>query len=160
MTNTNKKDELIQRYTKLSAVHNYLYGFIYQGNVYAYATTTVEAILDKASSKNGGGYSLRYRPTAKQKAEIVEKAETKLVITEPEFMEIVEGLGYKRPNKGEGFEKMIVEKSKQEWKKDVAPFTERGDVVIDGIDYQVKFEKATFASEIQIARFEQEEEEK
>ena len=155
-----KKQNLIDRYVKLSAVHNYIYGFIYAGVVYAYTTETVEAILDKSSSKNGGGCSLRYRPTAAQKLEIISRSDTVMLATEDEFNEEVKKLKFKRPNRGDTFEKMIVEKAGGDWKKLAIPFTEKGDAKIFGIDYQIKFEKATFASENEIAKFEKAKEEK
>jgi hypothetical protein len=45
------------------------------------------------------------------------------------------------------FEKLITEHYGQTWKKDSVPFTEDGDITVDGIAYQIKFVNATFASE-------------
>lgn len=56
-------------------------------------------------------------------------------------------------NRGEIFEKMVTELNGQEWEKDNVPFTDDGDLTVDGIAYQIKFEKATFTSEKQLARF-------
>ena len=38
-----------------------------------------------------------------------------------------------------------------EWEKDNVPFTEAGDIEVNGIAYQIKFEKATFTNEKSIA---------
>ena len=40
----------------------------------------------------------------------------------------------------------------QEWTKDNVPFTEDGDLTVDGVAYQLKFEKATFITEGQMMR--------
>ena len=39
-----------------------------------------------------------------------------------------------------------------EWEKDRVPFTVAGDIEIDGVPYQVKFQKASFCTEQQIER--------
>ena len=55
-------------------------------------------------------------------------------------------------NFGELFEKLITELNGQEWEKDNVPFTEDGDLTVDGIAYQIKYEKATFINEKQMMR--------
>ena len=40
----------------------------------------------------------------------------------------------------------------QVWEKDNVPFTEDGDLTVNGIAYQIKFEKATFTNEKTLAR--------
>ena len=57
-------------------------------------------------------------------------------------------------NKGEIFEKMVTEHFGQVWEKDNVPFTEDGDITVDGIAYQIKFQKATFCNEKSIANLE------
>lgn len=52
-----------------------------------------------------------------------------------------------RYNKGEIFEKLVTEYYGQQWYKDSVPFTDGGDMVADGIAYQIKFEGATFTNE-------------
>lgn len=55
-------------------------------------------------------------------------------------------------NKGEIFEKLVTEYFAQEWTKDNIPFTEAGDIEINGKAYQIKFEKATFTNEKTLAK--------
>ena len=55
-------------------------------------------------------------------------------------------------NKGEILEKMVTEYFGQTWTKDNVPYTEDGDITVDGIKYQIKFEKATFINEGQMIR--------
>ena len=40
----------------------------------------------------------------------------------------------------------------QTWTKDNVPFTAGGDIEVDGIAYQIKYEKATFTNEKTLAR--------
>ena len=56
-------------------------------------------------------------------------------------------------NRGEIFEKLVTEFYGQKWEKDNVPFTDDGDLTVNGIAYQIKFQKATFTSEKQLARF-------
>jgi hypothetical protein len=57
-------------------------------------------------------------------------------------------------NKGENFEKVVTEYYGQEWEKDNIPFTKAGDVEVNGIAYQIKFEKATFTNEKSLMKME------
>ena len=66
---------MIEKYNRNVYTNNYIYGFSMYGNIYYYTLTGLHFIkLDKQSSKNGGGYSLRYKPTKKEKENII-KAE-------------------------------------------------------------------------------------
>jgi hypothetical protein len=47
---------------------------------------------------------------------------------------------------------MVTEKCGQVWIKDNVPFTDGGDLTVNGIAYQLKFEKATFTNEKFLAR--------
>ena len=102
--------------------------------------------LDKAS--RGAGYSLRFCPTNTQKAFLITKG-AQILCSKRLFETIVKESKY---NKGEIFEKMITEFYGQKWTKDNVPFTEDGDLAINGIAYQIKFEKATFTNEKILAR--------
>ena len=55
-------------------------------------------------------------------------------------------------NKGEIFEKLVTERFGQTWEKDSVPFTDDGDLTVDGIAYQIKFESASFINEKQMMR--------
>lgn len=134
----------INRYNALAYTHNYIFGFVYKKNLYK-ATVTAEMLpfvltLDKAS--RGAGYSLRFCPTAEQKELLLTHAE--LICSADYFKSYAAENKY---NLGENFEKLVTEKAGQCWEKDNVPFTEAGDVTINGIDYQIKYEKATFCNE-------------
>ena len=55
-------------------------------------------------------------------------------------------------NNGEIFEKMVTEYFGQVWEKDNIPYTEAGDIEVDGVAYQVKYERATFTNEKILAK--------
>ena len=74
-----------------------------------------------------------------------------LLCSEKFFEEQVASTKY---NKGEIFEKMVTEYFGQEWEKDNVPFTEDGDITVNGVAYQIKFQKATFCNEKSIANLE------
>lgn len=141
---------LIAGYNRLSYTHNYIFGFEYKGVVYA-TTVTNEVLpyvlkLDKAS--RGAGYAIRFCPNTDQKLFLM--AQGAEVICSSEFFKTeVESSIY---NKGEIFEKMVTERLGQVWEKDNLPYTDGGDVEVDGIAYQIKFQKATFTTEKSLAR--------
>jgi hypothetical protein len=142
---------LIDRYNAVAFTHEYIWGFEYKGNVYM-ATTDASVMpfvtcLDKAS--RGAGYALRFCPNAQQKLALMPKAE--LLCSKKFFEETVADSKY---NKGEIFEKMVTEHMGQVWEKDNVPFTEDGDITVDGVAYQIKFQKATFCNEKSIANLE------
>lgn len=144
-------NEMLNKYNRISFTHNYIFGFYFKKNVY-YIYITAEILpfiltLDKAS--RGQGYGLRFSPNNEQKVLLLSKG-AKLLCSKEYFDSTVENSKY---NKGEIFEKMVTENAGQTWTKDNLPFTMGGDVIINNIPYQVKFEKATFTNEKILARF-------
>ena len=148
MTNTSLFNSLIERYNRAAYTHEYIWGFEYKGNVYM-AQTSADVMplickLDKAS--RGAGYALRFCPNSQQKVFLLTSAT--LICSSKYFNEEVENSIY---NRGEIFEKMVTEYFGQEWVKDNVPFTQDGDITVDGIAYQIKYQKATFCNEKSIA---------
>lgn len=144
---------LMNRYEKLAYTNKYIFGFIQGEFVYYYETESIiiGMVADTASSKNGGGKSLRYCPKKAEKENLILSGIAKILCTKSKFMNEVENSKY---NKGEIFEKMITEKNNQKWEKDNKKFTECGDIVINGTHYQIKFQKATFTNETTLDRLE------
>ena len=139
---------LINVYNTLAYTHNYIWGFEYKKTIYM-AITTAEVMpyvckLDKAS--RGAGYALRFCPNADQKLALMPKAEP--LCSAEYFKTLVSNSKY---NNGEIFEKLVTEKFGQVWTKDNIPFTEAGDIDVNGTAYQIKFQKATFCNEKSIA---------
>lgn len=149
MTNTTIFNHLIENYNNFAYTHNYVFGFEYKGNIY-FSIETADALpyvlcLDRAS--RGAGYSLRFKPNNAQKLMLMQNAK---VLCSADFFkaEVVDSIY----NKGEIFEKLFTERCGQVWKKDNIPFTEAGDIEINGVAYQIKFDRATFINEKQLAR--------
>lgn len=145
---TNLFKMMIDRYNSVAFTHHYIWGFEYKKVVYM-AVTTSEVMpyickLDKAS--RGAGYALRFCPNEGQKLTLMPKAE--VLCSAKYFNDICAESDY---NRGEVFEKLITEKFGQVWEKDNVPFTEDGDITVDGIAYQIKFQKATFCNEKSLA---------
>ena len=144
------KKTLIDFYNEKSFTHNYIFGVAYKGKVYAIKTTS--AILpyvltvDKAS--RGQGCSLRFKPNNEQRLTLI--AEGAEVLCSVEYLEkLFDDSVY---NRGEIFEKLVTERYGQVWEKDRVPFNEAGDLEVDGVAYQIKYEKASFISEGQMVR--------
>ena len=151
MTNPTLFKNLIDRYNAVAYTHQYIWGFAYKGNVYM-ATTGADYMpivctLDRAS--RGAGYALRFCPTNAQKLALMVGAQ--VLCSEKFFAESVADSKY---NKGEIFEKMVTEYFGQVWEKDNVPFTKGGDIEVNGIAYQIKFQAATFCNEKSIANLE------
>jgi hypothetical protein len=148
--NTSIFNYLVDNYNKLSYTHNYIFGFEFNHTIYmAHADAEVlpyVLTLDKAS--RGAGYSIRFKPNKNQKMVLITKAE---VLCSAEYFN--SEVNESKYNAGEIFEKMVTEKYGQVWEKDNIPFTEDGDLTVDGIAYQIKFNKATFINEKSLARF-------
>lgn len=144
------KRTLIQFYNKHAFTHNYILGFRMNGNIYYVIVDAKEldfvTKLDKAS--RGAGYSLRFKPNKAQKNYLMSLG-AEVLCSEKFFDELKTMSKY---NFGELFEKLVTEMNGQTWVKDNVPFTEDGDLTVDGVAYQLKFEKATFITEAQMMR--------
>lgn len=150
MKNNEIKAMLTAFYNKHAFTHNYILGFRMNGNIYYVIVTAKEldfvTKLDKAS--RGAGYSLRFKPNKAQKSYLISLG-AEVLCSESFFNELKLMSKY---NFGELFEKLITELNGQTWVKDNVPFTEDGDLTVDGVAYQLKFEKATFITEAQMMR--------
>ena len=141
---------MLDAYETNAYTDEYIFGIRYKGNIYMIKTTSqllaLVLKLDKAS--RGKGYSLRFKPNNKVR-ELLLSQGAELICSAEMFDELVKESKY---NKGEIFEKLVTEWFGQEWEKDSVPFTEDGDLTVDGIAYQIKFEQATFLTEAQMLR--------
>lgn len=149
MENTAILNSMVNEYNARAFAHQYIFGFEHEGSVY-FTITSADALpfvvtLDKAS--RGAGYSLRFKPNRIQKARLLGNA--RILCSALFFNEAVNACKY---NAGEVFEKLVTEFFGQAWEKDNIPFTEAGDIEVDGIAYQIKYNKATFCNEKQLAR--------
>ena len=102
--------------------------------------------LDKAS--RGNGYALRFKPNNSIKTLLISMG-AEILCSAEMFATLCNESKY---NKGEIFEKLVTERFGQTWEKDSVPFTDDGDLTVDGIAYQIKFESASFINEKQMMR--------
>lgn len=141
-------------YRRNEKCDTHMYGVRFNGTVYACISHNMLAKLDTAS--RGAGKSLRFKPNKAEKLELVGNGFP--VCSEEHFEEVVKMLTPKYgKNNGNAFEYVMAEYYGQTWEKDFLGWWEGADMVVDGIAYQLKFEKATFTNERQIARLKEEE---
>ena len=140
---------MIEGYNTLAFTHHYIFGFRFKGNIYMARAEAhmLPAILKLDRASRGQGYALRFCPNTDVKMALMPGAT--LLCSSAYFDDMVEDSKY---NKGEIFEKLVTEYYGQTWVKDNIPFTVAGDIEVDGVAYQVKFEKATFTNEKTLAK--------
>ena len=146
----NRLVNLLDRYNKLSYAHDYIIGFSDGDSIYAVITdSSILSLICKLDrgSRNSGD-SIRFIPTRKQKA-ILKSLNPFFVCTTADFNSKLQSFKY---NRGELFEKLITELFNQEWKKDYIPFTQAGDIIVNNVSYQIKFQYATFVTEGTLSR--------
>ncbi len=142
------KENLLDRYNAHAYAHKYLLGFIYKKVVFlAHVDERDLAPLTSIGEASRGGLSLRFRPTNEVKASLLDRSEA--LCSASEFSAICSASKY---NKGEVFEQLVTEHFGQIWAKDSVPFWKGPDIVVDGINYQIKFQEASFISESALAR--------
>lgn len=136
---------MIDRYNAASFTHEYIFGYTDRGNVYVtFAKSDILPYVCKLDNASRGcGYALRFVPTKAQK-EILKMEDTFILCSKAMFEYEVANSKY---NRGEIFEKMVTEYFGQIWVKDNVPFTADGDLTINGIAYQIKYQAATFCNE-------------
>lgn len=141
---------LIDEYNDRSFTHQYIWGFKSNGTVWASFTdaSVIEAVCMLDLASRSAGCALRFKPTKAQK-ELLKQFKTLPLCSVEYFEHEVASCKY---NAGEVFERMMTEYFGQVWVKDNVPFTQDGDLTVDGIAYQIKFEKATFINEKTLAR--------
>ena len=152
MTTENIKSYLIDNYNKLAYTHSYIFGYTENGMVYGAVVMNGSDLLpyitsvDRASSKNGGTYSLKYKPNKAQLALIKERSCKIFSLCSVDFLE--EAFHSSKQNRGQIFEALTTLKFRAETPKAKnAKFTDCGDIIVKGHHFQVKYLKATFTDE-------------
>ena len=146
------KAYLVNEYIKAEYTPSYLFGNSVKGIVYAARVMDARGLLpfvsyvDKASSKNGGTYSLKYRPNQSQWALITSEAVEIKAICTVEYFENLKANS--RKNRGQLFEQLVAQAFGGELEtKSNLKFTDGGDMNLNGVAYQIKYTKATFTDE-------------
>lgn len=145
------KKALVDGYKEIAYADKYIYGFYDKKVVYVAFSddSTLDTVTKLDTSSDKTGYSLRFTPNKFQK-EILKMGGKYFPLCSKEFF--LNECKKSIYNKGRVFEKMVTEYYGQEWGWDNVPFTEAGDIEIDGVAYQIKFEKATYVTEKRLAR--------
>lgn len=150
MTNTAVFRNLINGYSSKAYTHEYVFGFIFENTVWAVKadSTIMPYILKLDKASRGAGFALRFCPNRQQKTTLLSLGA--IALCSKDYFNAV--CASNKYNKGENFEKLYTEYCGQTWEKDNIPYTEAGDIEVDGVAYQIKFEKATFTNEKSLAR--------
>lgn len=143
---TAKTMYMLNRYTESAYTDKYIIGVNYKGVIYAtFHNSAVLPLIVMSGKTENGLEKVRYRPNNKTRDMLLRTATKVLSIcTEKELEALNKAVKY---NRGEIFEKLVFEKFGQAWHKDSIPYTEAGDIEIDGIPYQIKYEQATICKE-------------
>lgn len=144
---------MIDRYNAIAYTHKYIFGFEYKKVVYmVFADKDIMPYICKIDNAGRNcGKSLRFVPKTPQKIMLLPMATPLCSI---KYFNEVKNTPYINKkgketyyNRGEIFEKIVTEHFGKIWEKDKIPFTEAGDIEIDSIPYQIKYQRATFTNE-------------
>lgn len=150
--------KLVNWYSEQAFTHNYCFGYKKSGVVYAAlvknvnaATLTKLSKLEKASSKNGGGYALKYKMNAELWEMVKMLADTVEVVCSVDYLEELNKNSKK--NRGYIFEELTANLFGAVLdEKPNTSFRDGGDFYIDGVAYQAKYMNATYTNEATMHR--------
>lgn len=138
---------LLNAYKATTAAAAYIIGFLMNDKVYTiYLNDLPEWLIgmDRESTSHGGVRKLRIRMNT--------IARHRLMNMGAAYIGTAADILASRKNKGEAFEQWVTENAGQEWHKDSVPYFVDGDITINGVKYQIKFESASLANETTIAK--------
>lgn len=136
------REEMILNYEATQAAVAYIIGFILNKRVYR---IVMDKLLDemfelsRESTSHGGHAKIKLHLTNAIKCRLLDMGAVDIGG--------LEVLDNGRKNKGEAFEKYETERAGQHWEKDRIPYYIDGDLTVDGVKYQIKFEGASFTNE-------------
>lgn len=149
----NIQESMAKWYSDNAYTHNYCFGYKANGVVYAALVKNVSAKmlfglskLDKASAKNGGGYSLKYKMNKSLWDMVCTVADDVQAICSVDYLETLNKTS--KYNRGIIFEMLSAERFGGVL--DTVPnksFMDGGDFYIDGVPYQAKYLRATYTTE-------------
>lgn len=159
------RHELVSFYRSNAGTHEYMIVYSYVNKMFIACvnderTDFLERAtrVDRMANSRGGWATLRMA----RKMELLKVLEScayetiDMEMSVEEFEALAkdsEYTGSKQVNRGNAAERWITEElAGQTWVKDSVSFDKQGDVVVNGIDYQVKFENATFTTERAMVR--------
>lgn len=134
-----KKETAIKNYRKYSGADEYIIGFIHGHILYS---IQVEKLMPRwmtmKEESKGHAEKLQMNLKSKHKQELIKKGACP-ICTEKEFLQMND-----LNNKGFTFERLIFEMNGKgsEWSRDNVRFDKCGDININGVEVQIKFENA------------------
>ena len=138
------KTTMLKYYRKASAAERYIIGFVHKHEIYM---TEVKEIMPRflAVEKASGnrGESLRLRLHKAHKEQLLRNKTCVALGSEKQLKD-------ETYNRGDIFEKLVTEHFGQTWKKDTIPFWVCGDIQLDGVEVQIKFDSASLLNTNQI----------
>jgi len=141
---------MTETYDKNSAAHSYYFGFVLAGLLYVVAGMTFTELsayfkMDRASTAKGGFAKIRIRANTAALKALLPRAT--LLGSESLLTESV-------ANKGDGLEKVIVERyTTEKWARNSVPFFVDGDATINGEKVQIKLNGAELTNEKILKRY-------
>ena len=145
------REEMINTYETYSKADLYQFGFGFHDELYAFTLDDLSLVdsalkYDHTSAKRGGYSKIRVRFSEKFKAYLIE---TKKAIK----LGSLDVLNYADNwNNGEHFEHYIHDINGQHYEKDHIPFYIMGDIEINGLQIQLKYDGATLVDEPTLLR--------
>ena len=142
--------DYFKAYMDFSASKHFIVGGII-GDVVKFAFVEPNDLVNNftfvtgSKSGNGGNRALRFKFSKSIKEKVDNEGVT--LCSKAEFEELASSLCKARANRGEAFEKLVTEYFGQVWTRSNDDFTKCGDIVINGIHYQIKTHKGLFSNE-------------
>lgn len=123
----------------------YIKGFSLDGWIYAYKDRGVsDEVCENERSKDGGKTTLKYKPTAAKKRALVKSGRCLKVCCVEKFEYLVKNSRY---NRGDIFEKLILELFGKVWYKDNVPFFAGYDLSDGMCNYSIKYSGGRYCTE-------------
>lgn len=102
----------------------------------------------RKSSSHGGGLALRFRPTVTYKVDMRNRYGAVTICTYGELVETLENMRAvahkpRKLNLGHAVEFVLCKRWGLEWELDDTSHTVKGDITLDGVEYQVKWQGAS-----------------
>lgn len=146
--------DLFEMLNEIEYTHRYIFSYIEKGNIYASfvedASDLLPLICDKGreSTKSGGGVAYHFRPNQKQRDLIKSVAVSTVYICTEKEMEESRASYERHLNRGQFAEIVIARHFNGKLNdKPNADLTSGADIEINGIEYQIKFNRATVCGE-------------
>lgn len=133
------KTAMIRQYNKIAYTHNYIFGFVRNGLVYACMVDNASDLLEALTyvEKRSAGFNLRYRPNKIQQEIIL--ANSSMVKILGSFDEFEQEKVNHKNNRGNCFEDICTAAWNGKQTTTSLDFTKGGDIIINDIHYQAKF---------------------